>query len=144
MTFNCRMVKRGPKSPLTNEHKAALAAGRTEGKVVRDYLEALKSNKPKRGRKRTPESINNRLDAIKEQLPGADPIQELLLTQEQMDLEEELARGGSETDISGYEAAFVKVAKGYSGRRGISYAAWRKVGVDPSVLRAAGITRGEA
>jgi hypothetical protein len=35
----------------------------------------------------------------------------------------------------------VKVAKGYSARQGISYASWREVGVEPSVLKKAGISR---
>ena len=46
---------------MTDEHKAALRRGRSEGRVVRDYLEGLRATKPKRGRKRTPESINKRL-----------------------------------------------------------------------------------
>ena len=47
---------------MTDEHKAALERGRAEGRVVRDYLEALRNSKPKRGRKRTPESIKARSD----------------------------------------------------------------------------------
>ena len=49
---------------MTDEHKAALERGRQEGRAVRDYLEALRASKPKRGRKRTPDSINARLDKI--------------------------------------------------------------------------------
>ena len=58
------MAKRGPKNPMTDAHKAALAKGRTESQAVRVYLEALRANKPVRGRKRTPESIGKRLAAI--------------------------------------------------------------------------------
>jgi len=32
------MAKRGPKGPMTDEHKAALAMGRNEGNAVRNYL----------------------------------------------------------------------------------------------------------
>ena len=39
------------------------------------------------------------------------------------------------------EADFVAVAANYGNRQGISYAAWREVGVQPDVLRRAGITR---
>jgi len=35
----------------------------------------------------------------------------------------------------------VEVAKSYSSRKGISYAAWREVGVEPAVLKKAGISR---
>jgi hypothetical protein len=44
-------------------------------------------------------------------------------------------------DLSSLEAEFVKVAQGYSDRQGISYAAWREVGVEASVLKKAGISR---
>ena len=135
------MAKRGPKNPMSDSHKAAMAAGRTEGKAVRDYLEALKANKPKRGRKRTIESVRAQLFAVETALASADPIRELQLVQKRMDLVAELASFGTSTDISALETAFVAVAKSYSERNGISYAAWREIGLDPSVLKAAGITR---
>ena len=137
-------AKRGPKNPMSDDHKAALAAGRAEGKIVRDYLEALRSNKPKRGRKRTPDSIKKRLAAVEAELADADPLTELKLIQEQMDLETELAGMGEAVDITGLEQDFVRVAKVYSERQGISYGAWRKVGVEASVLKAAGVGRGSA
>lgn len=135
------MAKRGPKGPMTDAHKAALAVGRTEGKVVRDYLEALRANKPVRGRKRTPDSIARRLAAIDGEIGAADAVKELRLVQERMDLEAELATMGATVDIAALEAEFVKVAKAYGERTGISQAAWRAVGVTPAVLKAAGISR---
>ena len=42
----------------------------------------------------------------------------------------------------GGEPFFVKSAKGYGERKGISYAAWREVGVSAATLKAAGISRG--
>jgi uncharacterized protein YicC (UPF0701 family) len=126
---------------MTDEHKAALARGRTEGKAVRDYLEALRANKPKRGRKRTKESIKRRLTAIDNQLQDADPMGELRLIQERRDLENELHSMGTAIDMSAIENEFISVAKGYSERQGISYAAWREVGVQASVLKKAGIGR---
>ncbi|MSY12507.1 MAG: hypothetical protein F2673_05190, partial [Actinobacteria bacterium] len=70
-------AKRGPKNPMTNQHKAALAAGRAEGRIVRDYLEALRTNRPKRGRKRTADSIKKRLKAVADELCVADALSEL-------------------------------------------------------------------
>lgn len=134
-------TKRGPKGPITDDHKAAMAAGRTEGRVVREYLEALRSNKPKRGRKRTPESIAARLSAIAEELETANPVEELELVQERLNLEIELASMGQKVDLTEIEQQFVQVAKSYSQRKGISYAAWRAVGVEPAVLKRAGISR---
>ena len=135
------MAKRGPKGPLTDEHKAAMAAGRSEGRAVRDYLEALRTNKPKRGRKRTPDTIKARLSSIEQELADASPLDELKLLQERRDLTRELDSMGTGIDISALEQEFVKVAKSYSERQGISYATWRDVGVEASVLKAAGISR---
>jgi hypothetical protein len=134
-------AKRGPKV-MTDEHKAALERGRAEGRVVRDYLEALRNSKPKRGRKRTPESIKSRLDKIDQELADATAIEELQLVQERRDLTEELESLDSGVDLTELEDAFVGVAKSYGERKGISYASWRDVGVAASTLNRAGIKRG--
>ncbi len=128
---------------MSAAHKAALAEGRAQGRAVRVYLEALDANRPKRGRKRTPESIKARLDKIETDLAGASPLQRLQLVQERMDLEAELAAAAAPTvDLEGLEKEFVDAAKGYSQRKGISYAAWREAGVPAATLKAAGISRG--
>ena len=126
---------------MSDDHKAALAQGRSEGRAVRDYLDALRANKPKRGRKRTPDSIKKRLASIDEQLESADPLSELRLIQERRDLAIELETMGDEVDLGTIEDAFVKVAASYSARQGISYAAWREVGVPAAVLKRANISR---
>jgi hypothetical protein len=127
---------------MTDEHKAALAQGRNESRAVKNYLEALVASKPKRGRKRTPESIGKRLEAIESSLDDASPIAKLQLVQERIDLQEELQGMGNEIDLTGLEADFVKVAKAYGARKGISYAAWRELDVSAAVLKTAGIGRG--
>lgn len=126
---------------MTAEHKAALAEGRTQGRAVRVYLEALAASRPKRGRKRTPESIQNRLDRNADELEGATPLERLHLVQERIDLENELSRSEETVDLSALETAFVAAAKGYSERKGISYAAWREAGVPAATLKAAGVSR---
>jgi len=133
--------KKTRKRTMTDEHKAALAAGRNEGRAVRRYLEAVEAHKPKRGRKRTPESIQKRLNTIEHQLPQADPLSRVNLIQERMDLTNELATMDNKIDLTELEMDFVKSAQGYSERRGISYAAWREAGVPASVLKQAGISR---
>ncbi len=132
--------KRGP-AAMTDEHKAALATGRTESRAVKEYLKALLANKPKRGRRRTPESISKRLSAIADESETANPLIKLQLVQERMDLEAELEAMGETVDITSLEAAFVGVAAAYGERKGISYAAWREIGVDAAVLRQAGVRR---
>lgn len=126
---------------MTADHKAALERGRKEGRAVKAYLEALEANKPKRGRKRTPESIGKRLDKITSELSDAAPVQRLQLVQERIDLEAELESMEDVVDLSALENDFVDVANGYSDRKGISYAAWREIGVDAGVLKRAGIKR---
>ena len=128
-------------SSMSDEHKQALAQGRMESKIVRDYLEALRSAKPKRGRKRSPESIQKRLAKIETELASADPLTELLLLQERRDLQDEAESLGSGDDLASAEEAFVKVARTYSERRHISYATWREVGVEAAVLKRAGVPR---
>jgi len=135
------MAKRGPKE-MTPEHKAAMERGRAEGRVVRDYLEALRNSKPKRGRKRTPESIKKRLDAIERELGDASAIDELQLVQERRNLTAELDSIGAGVDLGELEDKFVGVAREYGARKGISYAAWREVGVSAATLKRAGIGRG--
>jgi hypothetical protein len=127
---------------MSVEHKAALAKGREEGRIVRRYLVALEEQRPKRGRKRTPETIRRRLSAVDLELQEADPLARLHLLQEREDLSGELARIDASDDLAAAEKAFVKVARAYGRRKGISYGAWRAVGVSIPVLQKAGITRG--
>jgi len=115
---------------MSDAHKEALAEGREQGRAVRRYLEALEANKPRRGRKRTPEGISRRLAAIEERLVSADALSRLHLAQERMDLEAELATSS-------------EAAGPYSQRKGIGYEAWRAAGVEPRVLKVAGIGRGQ-
>ena len=134
-------AKRGPKMSMTDEHKAALAKGRVEGRVVREYLEGLRATKPKRGRKRTAETVATRLETINAELESASPIDELLLVQERRDLRSELESMSDIIDMKQLEAEFVALAKSYSQSKQISYQSWRDVGVEASVLKAAGISR---
>jgi hypothetical protein len=128
-------------TPMSDAHKAALAEGRNQGRAVRRYLEALDAHKPKRGRKRTPESMRKRLAAIDVEFPSADPLRRLQLVQERLDLGAELEAASTKVDLSALEDDFVAAAGDYSRRKGISYAAWRELGVTPAVLKRAGVSR---
>lgn len=130
-----------PRKPMSTGHKAALAQGRAESATVRHYLEALETSKPKRGRKRTPASIDRRLAAIENQINAADAFAKLHLLQEQKDLADERARIAKVKDLSALEKQFIKVAQAYGDRKGITYGTWRSAGVSANVLQAAGISR---
>ena len=125
-----------PRAKLSEQEKS-------ENKSVRNYLDALDANRPKRGRKRTVESITDRMAAIEASLPDASATKRLTLVQERIDLQAEidaLSSAGS-VDMTSLEASFVDAAAAYGGRRGISYVAWREVGVSAATLKAAGIRR---
>lgn len=126
---------------MKESHKQALAQGRKEGQIVRAYLEALELQRPKRGRKRSPESISRRLSSIKEELKGASGVDRLLLVQERKDLQSELDLLSRPFDIAQKEQEFIKVARAYGERKGLTWSAWREVGVPLSVLTKAGIRR---
>ncbi len=121
-----------------------MAEGRAQSRMINSYLAALEAHKPKRGRKRTPESIQKRLDAIDKKLESASPVTRLSLIQERLDLIGERDALSAQVDLQPLEDDFVKVAADYGERRGISYAAWREMGVPADVLRRAGISRGSS
>jgi len=129
------------KTAMSEAHKAALAQGRAQGRAVRNYLEALEAHKPKRGRKRTPDSIKKRLARIDAEYAEGDQLKRLQLAQERLDLQRELDASNEAVDLSALEREFCQAAKPYGERKGITYAAWRQVGVPDNVLKSAGITR---
>ena len=129
------------KMTMSDAHKAALAEGRAQGRAVRTYLDALEAHKPKRGRKRTPDSMKKRLEKIDAEYAEGDQLKRLQLAQERIDLQRELSTANQSVDLSALEREFVKAAKAYGERKGITYAAWREVGVPDTVLKSAGITR---
>jgi hypothetical protein len=126
---------------MSTGHKAALARGRAESASVRHYLEALETSKPKRGRRRTPASIDKRLAAIENELATADALTRLHLREERKNLTDERMRVAKVKDLSALEKQFIKVAESYGKRKGISYGTWRDAGVSVTVLQAAGISR---
>jgi hypothetical protein len=85
--------------------------------------------------------MQKRLDRIDAELATADPLKRLQLIQERLDLSAELEAAGQTVDLTGLEQDFVDAAAAYSARKGISYAAWRELGVEPAVLKRAGVSR---
>ena len=79
--------------------------------------------------------------AIDSQLAGADALTRLHLLQEQKDLLDERSRVDGVKDLSAVEKQFIKVAKAYGERKGITYGTWRAAGVSAAVLQKAEISR---
>jgi uncharacterized Ntn-hydrolase superfamily protein len=135
------ITKKPAKRTMSADHKAKLAQGRNESRIVARYLEALAAGKGKRGRKRTPESISIQIARIGKEIVGAAPIRKLELTQKRYDLVGEHERLTSRIDLTSVEKDFVKIAKSYASRNGISYSAFRELGVSADVLKRCGISR---
>ncbi|HWC37702.1 MAG TPA: hypothetical protein VG476_04185 [Acidimicrobiales bacterium] len=133
---------------MSSQHKKALAQGREQGRAIRRYLDALARQKPRRGRRRTAESANRQLRETVDQLAKAKSLARVELLQRRIDLESEIAAMGQDggSDLSELEAGFIRAAKSYSQRKGITVQAWLQGGVPRSVLRQAGLTapRGSA
>lgn len=125
---------------MSDEHKAALAQGRREGRAVKQYLKLVGSRRP--GRPVTKESLQKRIDGITAKLDSEeDPLKKLELIQNRLDAEDQMAEIEDAVDAEAVEKEFIEVAKSYSERKGISYSAWREAGVSAQVLREAGVPR---
>ena len=143
------MAKKAAPSPKTrrrttsDEHKAALAEGREQGSgwhgaTWRRWSRIVRSGAESGRRRASPSAWRPSTSS----LPAADPLNRLHLVQERLDLERELASSGDNgADLEEREGAFVEVAAAYGERKGLTYEAWRSVGVAPRVLKAAGIGR---
>lgn len=136
------MAQKDNRPALSAEHKAALATGRAQGLAVRRYLEALERNRPRRGRRSSPDALRAQLAEVEARLHEADPLKRLHLIQQRKLLESRLTEGEGPEDLADLEAAFVEAAAAYGRRKGIDYATWRQAGVPAEVLRRAGVHRG--
>lgn len=125
---------------MSSSHKKALANGRAESRIIREYLQLVDAQRPRRGRRRSPETITRRLRQIEVEIPLAHQVQRLHLIQERINLNAELATNSlSRTQQAQLERRFIKVAKSFSERHHISPEAWSEFGVSERVLHLAGM-----
>lgn len=126
---------------MSDEHKAALAAGRRESRAIKAYLAAVSAPK-RRGRPVTKESLQSRLDDLDSRISAtSDPLAKVRLIQRRIDTASDLSELDDPTDMAGLEKGFVEHGASYSARKGITYGAWREAGVPAAVLKKAGIRR---
>ena len=129
------------KPTITEEQKIAMQVGRIEVTIVRNYLNSLRE-KAKPGRRRTVESVERAQQRVDEKIDGCrDPYDLLLLIQERRDLADEHARLEAARNDDVLRDEFIAIAKDFSDRKGVSYEAWREVGVPAAVLQQAGVKR---
>lgn len=112
----------------------------SERAIVARYLDYLEAKKRQRTTS-SPDALLTRIDKVNASMPKAKAMDRLLLIQERLDLEERLASSGTLPDGTSLEDDFVDVCTSYSDRRGISYTAWRTIGVPAAVLQRAGFAR---
>lgn len=123
-------------SKPTPDHLAALAQGRAEGAIIRNYLTAIQSVETAKRKGRAPRSADDIAAAIS---ASTDPVERLKLRpllREAVERE----RATTEVDVPAMEKKFLEVVVSYSTRNGLTYADWRAEGVPPAVLKAAGLT----
>jgi ribosomal protein S21 len=134
--FSVSAKKKTARRTMSDEHKQAIADARRQNQVVRDYLNALTTTKPAGHRpSATPEQLQEQIDA------ESDPVKRLELIQRRLDLEDRLAAEQEQPDLDSLQDAFVAVAADYATRKGITYTAFRELGVPAPVLQQAGIPR---
>jgi len=126
---------------MSQEHKDALAEGRQQGRAVRAYLDALERGR-RRGRRLSRDELAERVTRLRDEIAAEpDAAKRLDLIQLRLDHEERLAATSDAPDIASLEASFVEAAGAYSQRKGISWTAWRELGVPAAVLKRAGVPR---
>ena len=150
-------VLSGPElaTPAVQEHLASCAACAEEIASLRRTMELLdewQAPEPSpyfsarlRARLRDEHAHERGTGALAEieiQIPTADPLKRVNLIQERLNLRNALGTTEDTVDMAALEADFVRAAGGYSARKGLTYAAWRELGVEPALLAKAGITRG--
>ena len=125
---------------MSNEHKTALAQGRLEARAIKAYLGAIGTRK--RGRPVTRETLTARIQRLDGQIvTEPNPLKALDLRQARLEAQQHLTRFEDAVDLNALEKEFVAHAAAYSGRKGISYAAWREAGVPAAALQKAGVRR---
>jgi hypothetical protein len=134
-----------PKKQQAGTATAPKAGGRqaSSAAAVRRYLVALEKHQPRRGRPRTPKTLEDRLRKLDAEYEAADPLRRLHLEQRRLDVQAQLdellaSRGEAPAEL---EDAFAAAASDYALKHGITYTAWRRLGVPARVLRKAGVTR---
>lgn len=109
-------------------------------RAVSTYLKSLEQQgSPSRELQKIEEQMNKVSSA---KAKTTDPVRRLKLTQEQIDLRNRKSVAhNSERRRSNAERGFIQHALAFSEANGISFSAWRRMGVPVEVLEAAGIQR---
>lgn len=130
-----------PRRKLTEKEIAAIKKGREESLAVKAYLDSLESRP---GRRVDPKTLERRVAQAKKQLGETDnSLRKVELTEKVLRLEAALRNAPKAAEEGpALEKAFIQHASSFAKRKGISYKAFRHMGVPPTVLAKAGIKWG--
>jgi hypothetical protein len=127
-------AKKKARRTMSDEHKQTIADARRQNQAVRRYLNALTAAKPAGQRPTTaPEQLQAQIDT------EGDPVKRLELNQRRLDLEGPARWRAGPAGPRDPEAEFIAVADDYASRKGITYSAFRELGVRASALKRARI-----
>jgi hypothetical protein len=89
------------------------------------------------------DSAERDLASVTARLDGDElsPLEELQLIQRRIELEREVEERSARGNVEELERQFVDCAAKYGRLKGITYTAWRSIGVEAAVLKVAGIGR---
>ncbi len=108
---------------------------------LKRYLEMI-SEQSNPGRRFSKGDLEERLAKTIDAIGNEDNLlTKLELTQRRMDLEKRINGLEDADDPADAEAEFIKVAQGYAERKGITYSAFRDVGVPATILAKTGVRR---
>ncbi len=125
----------------SKQHREAIARGHAQNRAVRDYLAVLEQDR-RRGSNLDAGQLEARIGETQARIDEEDdPAKRVQLVQKRLDDEQRLVELGDEPDLAALEDGFVEVADDYSQRKGLTYTAWREVGVPAAVLKRTGIKR---
>ena len=88
-----------PPGTMTKSHRDALKVGRERGQIVRRYLKAIESAKPRRGRPITPEGLRKSIEKIDADLATEkDPLRKLDLVQSKIKKQKDVSEKTTEEE----------------------------------------------
>lgn len=112
---------------------------RTETAAIKAYLAALEAAKSPSGR-RTAEFLAQQVEDLPVRISEeGDLLKRVMLTQQLLDAERDLAAREDHANLDAAQAEFVKHVRSFSERKGVTRQAWRSAGVPAAVLREAGV-----
>lgn len=113
--------------------------GVAQAKTLQAYIDAL-TDAPTT--KWTPETLKKQLEGVEENLAAANSaLQKLTLIQRKLDIEKQLGILCGVQSFEQIEQAFVDIGLDLATRKGITYEAFRLIGIPAGVLERAGIKR---